>query len=250
MLICTCVCVYVRVVLQLYGGETPAGGILHPGPAIMAPRPAVGAPGATHYPPQILSAAPIPTAAPQFVVPMPVTGATLHSPAGLHTPVYNVIGGPTFGAPVYLSHYDYAASAGSGVAGTGMGPTATGPDVMPVSDGSSLLTTTAAGTGSRFFHTTVATGSGPRTAGGGGGLLSAAGGGAAPHSGGGMTSGAEMLTGQHLTVFGQAAGGPGHHGTHRGGGGGGAAGGPAGLLPAGTLMMDAEGGLYTYTMDG
>ncbi|GIM07630.1 hypothetical protein Vretimale_11708 [Volvox reticuliferus] len=150
----------------------------------------------------------------------------------------------------FFINNNVAVSRMEGVAGTGMGPTATGPDVMPVSDGSSLLTTTAAGTGSRFFHTTVATGSGPRTAGGGGGLLSAAGGGAAPHSGGGMTSGAEMLTGQHLTVFGQAAGGPGHHGTHRGGGGGGAAGGPAGLLPAGTLMMDAEGGLYTYTMDG
>ncbi|GLC36746.1 hypothetical protein PLESTB_000787200 [Pleodorina starrii] len=217
---------------QLYGGETPAGGILHPGAAMLAPRPP-GAPGAAPYPPPILSAAPMPAAPHQFVLgvqPMPVTGAALHAP------VYNVIGGPTFGTPVYLSPYDYTAPAGSGGAG----------DVMLLSDGSSLLTTAnsnGGGGGNRLFHAAVGGGGGARAHAGGGGLLgAAAGGGMASHNGNGG-GGADMLSVQPMAMFGQPGGAANHHMNRNGGGGG-------GLLPAGTLVMDADGGLYTYTMDG
>ncbi|EFJ40519.1 hypothetical protein VOLCADRAFT_99702 [Volvox carteri f. nagariensis] len=158
-------------------------------------------------------------------------------------PVYNIIGGPTFGAPVYLSPYDYTASA---LAPAGVA------DVMLVPDGSSLFTSAAAagGAGSRLFHTAV-TGAGiPRTPGGGsGGFLSAAASSAAMYGGSSLGSGAaDILTGQPMAVFGHPVSGAVQSGMHRGSGGT-AAGATAGLFPAGTLVMDPEGGLYTY-MDG
>jgi hypothetical protein len=58
---CPCPCA------QLYGGETPAGGILHPGTAMLAPRPA-GPPAPGPYPTQLMSAAPLQAAPPQFVL--------------------------------------------------------------------------------------------------------------------------------------------------------------------------------------
>lgn len=113
--------------------------------------------------------------------------------------------------------------------------------MLIVPDGSSVLGVPAAATaaasgvvtGSRLFHLTVSGGS--RSTASGGSLLSAGG------SAGGVDS---LTTGHPMQMFGQLGSG-GQPGFHRGGGGV-----ATGLLPSSNIVMDAEGGLYTYTMDG
>ncbi|KAG2489284.1 hypothetical protein HYH03_012304 [Edaphochlamys debaryana] len=231
---------------QLYGGTDGAvGGMLMASGGLLAPRlqgvpgmqgvqgmPGLGAGAYTQMGPGAGGMAP------QYMMGVqPVASTGLQSMPG---PVMSVIGGPSgYSGPIFYSPMDFAAGGAlaggsmvhAGAAGAGGGG---GPELLLYADGPSLLGApggAAAGgahAGARLFQAVGARGA---VAGG--------------NPGGGL---GDAGAGRAEVMYGGASGaGPSQVGVAGPGAGGG---GGVGLLQPGSLLMDAEGALYTYNVDG